>query len=89
METALAQWVPPPILVGIIFAILTAMLVKFDRLLDKILSRLELLEQRSHTYATNDMLGRLGDRLDGRVTNVAERVAVIEALGRRRDDDSQ
>ena len=83
MSETLAAWVPPSVLAGIVIAVFGFWFTKLDRLLEKIVSRLEALERASNTYATLDQVGRLGDRFDGRVTNVTERVAILEALGKR------
>lgn len=56
---------------------------KADALLNRIITRIEALEKQSHSFATLEQLGRMGDRLDGRTTNNSERIAVLEALSKR------
>lgn len=80
MNEALSSWVPPSVLVGVLMALLAVAYSKLDKLLERIVSRLEAIERRMHDYATIEQLGRLGDRLDGRTTNNSERIAVLEAL---------
>lgn len=65
----------------------TAAALAFDR----VMAKLEQLERdvqgvavKLAGTATNDGLGRMGDRMDGRITNVAERVAVLEGTAKGR-----
>lgn len=88
MNEALASWVPPSVLVGVALSAAIFLWNKLDKLLEKIVTRLESIESKLHGYATVEQLGRLGDRIDGRVTNISERVKVLEVLGRRREDES-
>jgi len=83
MSEAIANWVPPSILVGMLLGGIAIFYQKLDKLLDKIDTRLNAIERQLNAYATIEQLGRMGDRLDGRATNNSERIAVLEALGRR------
>lgn len=83
MDAVISQWIPSTVLAAVLLSALRYGFNKLDKLLEKIGERLTDLEKASMGYATVDQLGRLGDRIDGRTTNVAERVAVLEALGKR------
>lgn len=83
MNDSLASWVPPSVLVFVCVALLSVLWRKFDRLLEKIIERLDTIEKSLHQFATTEGVGRMGDRLDGRITNIAERVAVLEARRRK------
>jgi len=52
--------------------------VKAEVALEKISAQLVDLDKRLVDTATRPMLGSLGDRLDGRITNVAQELAVVK-----------
>jgi len=83
MDDAISQWIPHTVLAGVLLASLRYGFGKLDRILEKIGDRLTALERAQSNYATLEQLGRLGDRIDGRTTNVTERVAVLEALAKK------
>lgn len=85
---ALAGWMPPVVMAFLLIGALALLWRMFAARLDKMEATLDLLKDRLPNLATTDQLGRLGDRMDGRVTNVTERVAVLEALERRKGKDS-
>ncbi len=80
MTEVVANWVPSTILAAIVLGGIGWASKKLDRLLDKIVARLEAIEGRQHEFATVEQLGRAIDRVDGRTTNNSERIAVLEAL---------
>lgn len=86
--TALANWMPPVVMALLLVSSLALLWRLFAKRLDKMEATLEMLKERLPLFATTEQLGRLGDRMDGRVTNVTERVAVLEALERRKGKDS-
>ncbi len=51
---------------------------------DKIKGSLLDMTARLGGFMTTEQGGRLGDRMDGRITNVAERLAVLEATAQRK-----
>lgn len=84
---ALAQWMPHTITATLLLIAIGMLWRNFGKRLDKMETNIESVKERMPAYATTAQLeevkqgvGRLGDRMDGRVTNVTERVAVIEAL---------
>ncbi len=83
MGEAFSAWVPPSLLGACFLAVMAVLFRKGDALLSKMIARIEALEKQSHTFATIEQLGRMGDRLDGRTTNNSERIAVLEALSKR------
>ncbi len=84
---ALAAWMPHTITATLLLGAIGMLWRTFAKRLDKMETTIELVKERMPAYATTAQLeevkqgvGRLGDRMDGRVTNVTERVAVLEAL---------
>lgn len=51
--------------------------------LDKLELRFVDMAARLGGFMTTEQGGRLGDRMDGRITNLAERLAVLEATAQR------
>lgn len=88
-EQAMAAWVPPSVMLAVI-ALLGGIVVRtFAARLDKMESTLEQVKDRMPVYVTapqfealkaetNAQLGRLGDRMDGRITAIASSVEVLK-----------
>jgi hypothetical protein len=49
----------------------------FANRLDKMEATLEAIRERLPGFATTDALGRLGDRMDGRITTISGSVEVL------------
>lgn len=84
MTEELAHWVPNSVMAACLLLAIAMLWRVFAKRLDKIEFTLEALRERIPGLATVEQLGRLGDRMDGRTTNATERIAVLEALERRR-----
>lgn len=97
-EQAMAAWVPPSVMLAVI-AILGGIVVRtFATRLDKMESTLERVSERLPGFVTmaqfeqmkaetNAGMGRLGDRMDGRLQAVASSVEVLKDRMSRRGHD--
>ena len=91
MSDALATWMPNTITASLLVAAIVMLWRMFARRFDKLETTLEKVKDSMPGLVTQAQLddvkqgmGRMGDRMDGRITNVTERVAVLEALERRK-----
>lgn len=85
--TGLSTWVPSDVLVGALTLVVGYL---FKRILEdsketkdalkSVTTELQAIRLQQTGYATKDELGRMGDRFDGRVTNLAQDVAVMKAV---------
>lgn len=94
MDHALATWVPTEVLVGSLTLAVgllyrlwaksqkdeNASREKMDERLKAIEKAIVDLDKRQSAVATVEQLGRMGDRFDGRVTSLAQDVAVMKAV---------
>lgn len=90
MNGDLVSWVPPEVLVGALTAALGLLYkVVIDRAkktelaLEKITDAIRVVREEQHemrlamtSFASVEQLGRLGDRLDGRITTAEAKLAV-------------
>lgn len=91
MEHSLASWVPVDVLVGALTVVLGYI---FKRVTDdnkkqtdaitKLAEEFQAMRLQQTNYATLEQLGRMGDRFDGRVTVLAQDVAVMKAVQERK-----
>jgi len=88
---ALASWMPHGVTAFLLLAALGLLWKTFAKRLDKMEGTIETVKDRMPGFATIAQLeevkagqGRMGDRMDGRITNAVERIAVLEALERRK-----
>lgn len=87
MNGALATWVPPEILVGLL-AIALGLILKQQKSdaketkdsIKEMTKAIVELDKRVTASATVEQLGRMGDRFDARVTSLAQDVAVMKAV---------
>jgi hypothetical protein len=84
---ALGTWVPPDVLIGLLCLVIGLLykLVldrakKTENTLDELKRAIVDLDKRFVSAATLQHLGSMGDRLDGRITNVAQEIAVLKAV---------
>ena len=84
MTEEIAHWVPNTVMAACLLLAIGMLWRVFAKRLDKIEATLESVKERLPTFATIEQLGRACDRMDGRITNVTERAAVLEALERRK-----
>ncbi len=91
MNGALASWVPPEVLVSVL-AIALGLLFKQQKSdaketkesIKELTKAVVEMDKRFVSSATVEQLGRMGDRLDGRITTLAQDVAVMKAVGERK-----
>lgn len=83
----LSSWVPSEVLVGaltLVLGLLYKLVIdrakKQDAALEKIQQALIELDKRFLSAASVEQLGRMGDRFDGRITALAQDVAVMKAV---------
>lgn len=88
--SSLASWVPAPLLAGLTWLLLRRIAVDAEKRLSNLEDAVKHVNEtmiqvkmQLPLYATLQQLGAMGDRLDGRITNLAQDIAVIKA-GKRR-----
>lgn len=84
MTEELAHWMPNTVMAACLLVAIAMLWRMFTKRFDKMESAIETIRERLPVLATVEQLGRLGDRIDGRTTNATERIAVLEALERRK-----
>jgi len=87
MDASLAAWVPSNVLAGVLLIVLVSLFRRHSSDMREIRDALKtiVVEQQSvrltlKDHATVEQLGRMGDRFDGRVTGLAQEVAIIKAV---------
>ncbi len=85
--TGMGAWVPPDVLVAVLTLALAALykLVldrarKTELKLEEISRLVADLDKRFISSATIEQLGRMGERFDGRITTLAQDIAVMKAV---------
>lgn len=85
----MGHWIPPSLMAALVIAAVTTLGRSFAKRLDKMESTLEQLVRAQPTFATVAQLeavregarsgmGSLGDRMDGRITTLAQDLAVVK-----------
>lgn len=90
MNGALVSWVPPEVLVatlagaiGLLYRVVIDRAKKTEATLEKITEAIRVVREEQHemrlamtSFASVEQLGRMGDRLDGRITSAESKIAV-------------
>jgi hypothetical protein len=87
MQNGLSSWVPVDVLVaalcvviGLLYKLVLDRAKKTELAIDAMTKALHELDKRFVSAATLAQLGSMGDRLDGRITNIAQDLAVLKAV---------
>jgi len=78
MTDAFSQWMPPAVMMTLLLGAGGLLWRIFSARLEKMEKTLEMIKDRLPGFATVEQLGRMGDRMDGKITSIAQDQAVMK-----------